>query len=78
MPSAVPPPPVASAHNRLTAGLLAILLGDFGAHKFYLGQTGLGILYLCFFWTFIPGIIGIIEGVQYLSMSDGDFAARFG
>jgi TM2 domain-containing membrane protein YozV len=41
--------------------LLALLLGCFGAHHFYLGRTGLGILYLCFFWTGIPAIIGFVE-----------------
>lgn len=41
--------------------LLALLLGNFGAHHFYLGRTGLGILYLCFFWTGIPAIIGFVE-----------------
>jgi TM2 domain-containing membrane protein YozV len=78
VPSPVQPPPVMSKHNRQTAGLLGILLGDFGVHKFYLGQTGMGILYLCFFWTFIPGIVGIVEGIQYLTMSDEAFAAKFG
>jgi TM2 domain-containing membrane protein YozV len=41
--------------------LLALFLGSFGAHHFYLRRTGLGILYLCFFWTGIPAIIGLIE-----------------
>src|ERR1700761_8783175 len=41
--------------------LLALLLGNFGAHHFYLGRTGLGILYLCFFWTGIPAIVGFVE-----------------
>jgi TM2 domain-containing membrane protein YozV len=41
--------------------LLALFLGSFGAHHFYLRRTGLGILYLCFFWTGIPAIIGFIE-----------------
>lgn len=64
--------------NKLTAGLLGILLGGFGAHKFYLGQTGKGILYLLFCWTFIPSIIGLIEGIQYLSMSDSSFNVKYG
>ena len=38
--------------------MLAILVGAFGAHKFYLGKNGQGILYLLFFWTAIPAIIG--------------------
>jgi TM2 domain-containing membrane protein YozV len=64
--------------SKATAGILGILLGDFGAHKFYLGETGMGILYLVFFWTFIPGLIGLIEGIMYLTMTDDDFQRRFG
>jgi TM2 domain-containing membrane protein YozV/ribosomal protein L40E len=41
--------------------LLALFLGSFGAHHFYLRRTGLGIFYLCFFWTGIPAIVGLIE-----------------
>ena len=41
--------------------LLALFLGSFGLHHFYLRQTGLGILYCCFFWSGIPGIIGFFE-----------------
>jgi NhaP-type Na+/H+ or K+/H+ antiporter len=41
--------------------LLALFLGGFGIHHFYLRRTGLGILYLCFFWTPIPWILGFIE-----------------
>jgi TM2 domain-containing membrane protein YozV len=41
--------------------LLALFLGSFGIHHFYLRRTGLGILYCCFFWTGIPAILGFIE-----------------
>jgi hypothetical protein len=41
--------------------LLALFLGVFGIHHFYLRRTGLGILYCCFFWTGIPAILGVIE-----------------
>jgi TM2 domain-containing membrane protein YozV len=47
--------------NSTTAVLLAIFLGGLGAHKFYLNQVGLGVLYLLFCWTGIPAIIGVIE-----------------
>ncbi|PSR37272.1 MAG: hypothetical protein C7B44_04720 [Sulfobacillus thermosulfidooxidans] len=63
--------------NKTVASLLAIFLGDFGVHKFYLGQTGQGILYLVFCWTFIPGIVGFFEGIGYLVQSDDAFNARF-
>ncbi len=41
--------------------LLALFLGSFGAHQFYLGRTGAGIVYLLFSWTGIPAILGVIE-----------------
>ncbi len=41
--------------------LLALFLGTFGLHHFYLRRTGLGILYCCFFWTGITAILGFIE-----------------
>jgi len=41
--------------------LLALFLGGFGAHHFYLRRTGLGILYLCFSWTPITWVLGFIE-----------------
>ncbi len=41
--------------------LLALFLGGFGIHHFYLRRTGLGILYVCFCWTPIPWILGFIE-----------------
>src|SRR5215469_3782032 len=41
--------------------LLALFLGTFGVHHFYLRRTGLGVLYCCFFWSGIPSILGFIE-----------------
>lgn len=67
-----------SSNKRITAGVLAILLGGIGAHKFYLGQIGMGILYILFCWTFIPGIIGKIQGIIYLCQSDEDFVRKYG
>jgi TM2 domain-containing membrane protein YozV len=47
--------------DELLGVLLAVLLGSFGAHHFYLRRNGLGVLYLVLFWTGIPAILGIIE-----------------
>ncbi len=41
--------------------LLALFLGGFGVHHFYLRRTGLGILYLVFSWTPIPWVLGFLE-----------------
>jgi len=41
--------------------LLALFLGTFGLHHFYLRRVGLGILYCCFCWTCIPSILGFFE-----------------
>ena len=67
-----------SDKNRVAAGVLAILLGGIGAHKFYLGQSGQGILYLLFCWTGVPLLIGIVEGLMYLSMSEVEFQNKYG
>jgi TM2 domain-containing membrane protein YozV/ribosomal protein L40E len=64
--------------SRLAAALFALLLGGLGIHKFYLGQVGRGVLYLCFFWTGIPFLIGIVEGILLLVMSDEEFARKYG
>ena len=64
--------------NRIVAALLAIFLGGFGVHKFYLGKIGQGIVYLLFFWTCIPAIIAFIEGIIYLCMSDAAFEKKYG
>lgn len=64
--------------SKLASALLAIFLGDFGAHKFYLGRPGMGILYLLFFWTGIPAVIGIIEGIMYLLQSEESFQENHG
>ena len=63
--------------SRIVAVVLAFLLGGIGGHKFYLGQVGMGILYLIFCWTFIPTIIAFIEGIIFLSMSDNDFTHKY-
>ena len=64
--------------NRVAAALLALFLGWLGVHKFYLGQVGQGILYLLFSWTTIPGIIALVEFVILITMSDEQFAAKYG
>ena len=43
--------------------LLAFFLGGLGVHNFYAGKIGLGILYLVFCWTLIPGIAAFIQAI---------------
>ncbi len=64
--------------SKLAAALFALFLGGFGAHKFYLGQTGTGVLYLVFCWTWIPAIIALIEFILFLTMSDEAFNQKYG
>jgi TM2 domain-containing membrane protein YozV len=74
-----PTPPVAgtSGKSRMIAALLAFFLGGFGIHKFYMGSWKWGIVFLVFFWTYIPCIIGIIESIIYSTMSDETFAEKY-
>jgi TM2 domain-containing membrane protein YozV len=67
------PPDV--ANTKMVAGLLAILLGGWGVHKFYLGFTGTGVLQLVITLVTcgLGGIIALVEGILYLTKSDEDF-----
>ena len=67
-----------SGKSRLAAALFALLLGGIGVHKFYLGRIGWGVVYVLFFWTVIPAIVGFIEGIIYLTMTDEAFTAKYG
>ena len=62
--------------NKTVAGLLGIFLGGLGIHKFYMGRHGQGILYLLLCWTYVPAIIGLIEGIIYFTDSDEKFNSR--
>ena len=64
--------------NKLVAALLAIILGGFGIHKFYLHKPVQGILYILFCWTGLPSLIGLIEGIVYLCMSEVNFVWHYG
>lgn len=69
-------------NNRVLVGIVAIVLGALGIHKFLLGYTKAGIITIVI--TFVGGIVfglgalamtivGIIEGITYLTKSDADF-----
>ena len=62
--------------SKSAAILLGFLLGGFGAHKFYMGSWGWGIVYLLSCWLYIPFIIAFIESVRYVVMSDDEFYGK--
>ena len=78
-PSAAQPPKVPDASKKIPAGICGILLGALGIHKFILGFTTPGIIMLlvtvltCGFGGAITGVIGLVEGIIYLTKSDEDF-----
>ena len=64
--------------DKTAAGILGILLGGLGIHQFYLGSVGTGVILLA--TNILCGlgfIIGIIEGILLLTMSDQDFDKRY-
>lgn len=62
--------------SKTAAGVLAIFLGGFGVHRFYLGQWW-GIFYLLFFWAWIPGIVALIEGIVFLFSNDEKWDKKY-
>uniref|UniRef100_UPI00404B29AD NINE protein n=1 Tax=Gelidibacter sp. TaxID=2018083 RepID=UPI00404B29AD len=78
-------------NKKVLAGILGILFGGLGVHKFILGYnkegiillsiTLVGILLTCLligaFIVWIPGLIGVIEGIIYLTKSDEEFYATY-
>lgn len=46
--------------------LLAIFFGGFGAHHFYSGKNGKGLMYLLFCWTFIPTLLSLVTIIKTL------------
>ena len=62
--------------SRVAAGLLALFLGGLGVHKFYLEQSGKGLMYLFFCWTLVPAILAFIDGVIFLTQTDEEFAKK--
>lgn len=85
-PDPVAPAPggqIAGAEKKLVSGILALLIGSLGIHKFYLGYTKEGVIQLvgaivlsvvtCGFGVIVPWAIGIAEGIIYLTKTDEDF-----
>ncbi|MBI1899964.1 MAG: TM2 domain-containing protein [Planctomycetia bacterium] len=66
-------------NKKLAAGICAILIGHLGIHKFILGLTTPGIIMLvvslltCGVGALVMWVIGIIEGIMYLTKSDEEF-----
>ena len=71
------------ADKKMVAGILAILLGSLGVHKFILGYTTEGVIMLlvsvlsCGVLAVIPSVIGIVEGIMYLTKSDEEFVRTY-
>lgn len=80
------PAKIQGADNKLPAGICGILLGAFGVHKFILGYTTEGVIMLvaslvgfalCGIPTAIVSIIGLVEGIIYLTKSDEEFVSTY-
>lgn len=71
------------SNKKLAAGLTGIFLGAFGVHKFILGYTKPSVITLvvslltCGVGYFVFQVIGIIEGVIYLTKSNAEFASEY-
>ena len=70
-----------SGRTKIAAALLALFLGVAGAHKFYLGNAKMGIIYILISLTavglIITMILGIYDFILLLTMSDADFTMKY-
>lgn len=66
-----------SPKSQSVAALLAAFLGGLGIHRFYLGKTVSGVLYLLFCWTGIPGILAVFEVFIIAFMSQENWARKY-
>ena len=77
------PPPNPRASNKVPAGVCGVILGGFGVHKFVLGYSGAGIIMLlasvlsCGALYPVMHLIGLIEGIIYLSKTDDEFVRLY-
>ena len=61
-------------NKKVLAGIMGILFGSLGIHKFILGYTQEGIIQIVLnVFCGLGGLIGLIEGIIYLTKSDEDF-----
>lgn len=74
-PQGGPPMAYGEENKKIVAGICALLVGGFGVHKFILGYKNEGIiLAVAFFLTCgLTQIVGLIEGIIYLTKSDAEF-----
>jgi TM2 domain-containing membrane protein YozV len=63
--------------DKNVAGILALFLGWLGFHRFYLGQTGLGIVYLIFCWFPLTWLIALVDGISLLTMDQQRFDEKY-
>lgn len=69
--------------KKIAAGICGILLGALGIHKFVLGYTQEGLIMLlvsiltCGIGAIVFGVIGLVEGIIYLTKSDQEFYATY-
>ena len=74
------PPETGAGKDRRLAVQLAMVLGVLGAHKFYLGEKG-GVLRIILSCTIVglavSGLLGLLDGIKLLQMSDAEFHRRY-
>jgi TM2 domain-containing membrane protein YozV len=63
--------------DKMVAGVLAILLGGLGIHHFYLGNTNLGIIYLVLALFGVAPVLGIVDGIIYLTKPEDQFQRNY-
>lgn len=71
------PPPSPQDSKRVICGVLGILFGFLGIHRFLLGDVTGGVIRILLNLVCAAGIIGLIEGIIYLTKSDEEFIREY-
>ncbi|MEO5339975.1 MAG: TM2 domain-containing protein [Magnetococcus sp. MYC-9] len=63
--------------SQTVAAVLCLFLGGMGGHRFYLGPTWLGVVYLLLCWTGIPSLIAMVETYIIAFSSQETWAKKY-
>lgn len=65
--------------SKTLAAIMALTLGPIGLHKYYLGNWGVGLIFLAlvFIFPIVPALVALVEGIRFIAMEDHYFNEKY-